>query len=103
MYKTVGKIEDSKDLVKKTVVKDDILTDLQILLAVKHNVLIRCVFECILTLFEWAAQQDPPVEINSYFCNSFTVSKLLLILESFSDEFRILASDTLTYLFRYNT
>jgi len=24
-------------------------------------------------------------------------------LESFSDDFRILASDTLTYLFRYNT
>jgi len=30
------------------------------------------------------------------------VSKLLIILETFSDEFRILASDTLTYLFRYN-
>lgn len=55
MYKTVGKIEDGKDLVKKTVIKEDILTDLQILLAVRHNVLIRCVFESILTLFEWAA------------------------------------------------
>ena len=76
---------------------------MQILLAVRHNVLIRCVFESILTLFEWAAQQDPQIDINCYFCNSFTVSKLLLILETFADEFRILASDTITYLFRYNS
>ena len=102
LYKTISKIEDDVDLVRKTVIREEILSDMQILLVVKHNVLLRCVFESILTIFEWAAASEPPVEINSYFCNSFTLSKLLIILESFSDDFRILACDTITYLFRNN-
>ena len=71
----------------------------------KHNVLLRCVFECLLTLLEWTEQarvQTPESKcsIQGHFCNSFVIDKLLEILEGFSDEFRMLAAETLTQLFK---
>jgi hypothetical protein len=70
------------------------MTDLQLLLAIKHNVLLRCVFESILTVFEIRNT----AKLDSYFCNKFTVDKLLVIIESFSDDFRLLAAEVLTFL-----
>ena len=53
LYKTVTKgVETHED-----VITEDVLGDLQLLLVVKHTVLLRCVFECILTLFEWTEQE----------------------------------------------
>jgi len=55
MYKTVNKIPaNQSDLVTEDVITESVLSDMQILLAIRHNVLLRCVFESILTLFEWA-------------------------------------------------
>ena len=45
------------NLVYEVVILEDVLNDLQLLLGVKHNVLLRCVFESILTLFEWIENQ----------------------------------------------
>lgn len=44
-------------MVYEVVLAEDTLNDLQLLLGVRHNVLLRCVFECILTLFEWVERQ----------------------------------------------
>ena len=38
--------------------------------------------------------------LSIYFANSFTVDILLQIIESFSDDFRKLAAETLTYMLR---
>ena len=38
--------------------------------------------------------------MDQYFCNRFTVDKLLVIIETFSDEFRVLAAEVLTYFFK---
>jgi hypothetical protein len=55
MYKTVNKIPaNQSELVTEDVITESVLSDMQILLAIRHNVLLRCVFESILTLFEWA-------------------------------------------------
>jgi len=84
---------------------DQTLTDLQLLLGVRHNVLLRCVFECILTFFEWIASKPNKLlaggrRLSFCFANSFTVDILLLIIESFSDDFRKLAAEALTYMIR---
>lgn len=100
LYKTVSRVSrDHESLITKYVITEEILSDMQILLAVRHNVLLRCVFESILTLFEWA---NLKAGIDAYFCNKFTIDKLLVILETFSDDFRLLAAETLTFLFRGN-
>jgi hypothetical protein len=52
LYKTVNRMPRSIDPVK-VVLSEDVCQDLQLLLGVKHNVLLRCVFECLLTLLEW--------------------------------------------------
>ena len=44
-------------MVYEVVLAEDVLNDLQLLLGVRHNVLLRCAFECILTLFEWVERQ----------------------------------------------
>jgi hypothetical protein len=75
-----------------------VLGDMQMLLVVKHSVLLRCVFESILTLFEWTAAND--LQIGAFFSNVHTIDKLLNIIEGFSDDFRPLAAETLTYIFR---
>ena len=82
-----------------------VLNDLQLLLGVRHNVLLRCSFECILTLFEWVARNQDHCDLKLQylgllFANSFTVDVLLQIIENFSDDFRKLASETLTYMLR---
>ena len=114
LYKTVNRLDqDRSDLVYQVILTEDVLNDLQLLLGVRHSVLLRCAFECILTLFEWvekqnaiiAANQEPkqPGKIENlsfYFANSFTVDMLLQIIEGFSDEFRKLAAETLTYMVR---
>ena len=92
---------------------EDVLNDLQLLLGIRHSVLLRCAFESILTLFEWvekqnainAANEEPKVpgkidNLSYYFSNSFTVDILLQIIEGFSDDFRKLAAETLTYMVR---
>ena len=56
--------------------------------------LLKCCFESILSLFEWRGGVEEGLD--SYFCNKFTVDKLLVILETFSDDFRLLAAETLT-------
>jgi len=38
--------------------------------------------------------------LSIYFANSFTVDILLQIIETFSDDFRKLAAETLTYMLR---
>ena len=54
LYKTVNRLDqDKRDLVYDVVLRDDVLNDLQLLLGVRHSVLLRCAFESILTLFEW--------------------------------------------------
>ena len=58
--------------------------------------LLKCCFESILTLFEWRGGGGVEEGLDSYFCNKFTVDKLLVILETFSDDFRLLAAETLT-------
>ena len=57
--------------------------------------LLRCVFETILTLFEWSSQP-----LDQFFCNRFTLDKLLIILETFSDEFRVLSAEVFSYFFK---
>lgn len=58
MYKTVNRLgQDRAEMVYEIVLAEDVLNDLQLLLGVRHNVLLRCCFECILTLFEWVEQQ----------------------------------------------
>ena len=100
LYKTVRTVgPEHRALIQQHVLTEDILSDLQILLAVRHNVLLKCIFESILTIFEFA-QSEPDSRIDSLFCNKFTVDKLLVILESFSDDFRVLAAETLTHLLR---
>lgn len=55
VYKTVNKIpKNQSELVTEDVITESTLSDMQILLGVRHNVLLRCVFESILTLFEWS-------------------------------------------------
>ena len=89
------------------------MNDIQLLLGIRHSVLLRCAFESILTLFEWvekqnainAANQEPkqPNQVENlsiFFANSFTVDMLLQIIEGFSDDFRKLAAETLTYMVR---
>ena len=82
------------------------LNDLQLLLGVRHNVLLRCSFECILTIFEWIGRnQEQLTELkfqnfSIFFANSYTVDTLLQIIENFSDDFRKLAAETLTYMLR---
>lgn len=44
-------------MVYEIVLAEDVLNDMQLLLGVRHNVLLRCSFECILTLFEWVERQ----------------------------------------------
>jgi hypothetical protein len=96
LYKTVSKTTaQHESLIQKFVITEEILSDLQILLSQRHSVLLRCVFETILTLFEWS--KSP---IDSYFCNNFTVDTLLVILETFSDDFKLLAAETLTFLLK---
>lgn len=105
-------------MVYDVVLAEDVLNDLQLLLGVRHNVLLRCAFECILTLFEWVERQiairqslaesgqevQQPGKIvenlSIYFANSFTVDMLLRIIETFSDDFRKLAAETLTHMLR---
>ena len=59
LYKTVNRLDQDKaDLVYDVVLKDDVLNDLQLLLGVRHSVLLRCAFESILTLFEWVEKQN---------------------------------------------
>lgn len=100
LYKTVRTVgPEHRALIQQHVLTEDILSDLQILLAVRHNVLLKCIFESILTIFEFA-QEGTEARIDSYFCNKFTVDKLLVILETFSDDFRVLAAETLTHLLR---
>ena len=102
LYKTVGKITvaEQQRIVTEHVITEEVLSDMQLLLSVKHNVLLRCVFESILTLFEWTGNLPEPLNIGGFFANSFTVDKLLQIIETFSDDFRSLSSEVLTYLFR---
>ena len=58
LYKTVNRMgQDSADMVYEIVLAEDVMNDLQLLLGVRHNVLLRCSFECILTLFEWVERQ----------------------------------------------
>ena len=40
------------------------------------------------------------MNIGAFFANSFTLDKLLIIIEQFSEEFKALAAEVLTYLFR---
>ena len=40
------------------------------------------------------------MQIGAFFSNIHTIDKLLTIIESFSDDFRALAAETLTYIFR---
>jgi len=55
MYKTVNKIPaNQSEMVTEDIITESVLSDMQILLAIRHNVLLRCVFESILTLFEWS-------------------------------------------------
>lgn len=56
LYKTVNRMGKNSDnyVITKNVFSEDVLTDLQLLLGIRHNVLLRCVFECLLTLLEWA-------------------------------------------------
>ena len=104
LYKTINRLPRSAESVKKAL-NEDLCQDLQLLLGVKHNVLLRCVFEALLTLLEWTVEaraDQPPAKcfIQGQFCNSFVIDKLLEILEGFSDEFRMLAAETLTQLFK---
>lgn len=65
-------------LIRQVVLNDEVLTDLQLLLGVRHNVLLRCVFESILTIFEWVARHNSvDVNLAGFFSNSFTVDMLL--------------------------
>ena len=58
LYKTVNRMgQDSADMVYEIVLAEDVMNDLQLLLGVRHNVLLRCSFESILTLFEWVERQ----------------------------------------------
>ena len=59
LYKTVNRINKAKgiQMVYEIVLEEEVLNDLQLLLGVRHNVLLRCAFECILTLFEWVERQ----------------------------------------------
>ena len=58
LYKTVNRLgQDRAEMVYEIVLAEDVLNDLQLLLGVRHNVLLRCCFECILTLFEWVERQ----------------------------------------------
>ena len=58
LYKTVNRMREEKvDSVYEIVLTEDVLNDLQLLLGVRHNVLLRCSFECILTLFEWVEKR----------------------------------------------
>lgn len=103
MYKIINKIPpEEKNTVIDVVINESVLSDMQILLAVRHNVLLRCVFESILTLFEWVQQIDPVINVSPYFCNSYTIDKLITCVEQFSEEFKTLATEVLTYLFRLN-
>ena len=55
----IGPNQESKQsLVFSHVLTEQVLNDLQLLLGVKHNVLLRCVFESILTLFEWVERMN---------------------------------------------
>jgi len=56
LYKTVNRMGKNADtyVTARVVFSEDVLTDLQLLLGIRHNVLLRCVFECLLTLLEWA-------------------------------------------------
>jgi len=105
--------QEQRDLVYEVILTEDVLNDLQLLLGIRHSVLLRCVFECILTLFEWVERQnaintanEEPLQpgkidnLSFYFANSFTVDMLLQIIEGFSDDFRKLAAETLTYMVR---
>jgi hypothetical protein len=54
LYKVVSRLgSEHAQLIQNVIVKEVFLNELQLLLGVKHNVLLRCVFECLLTLFEW--------------------------------------------------
>lgn len=107
LYKIVSKLSaEHGQLIRDVVVTEVVLNELQLLLGVKHNVLLRCSFECILTLFEWVARN---AELQSelqfqhlgmMFANSFTVDTLLEIITNSSDDFRKLAADTLTYMIK---
>ncbi len=58
LYKTVNRLsQDKVSMVYEIVLAEDVLNDMQLLLGVRHNVLLRCSFECILTLFEWVERQ----------------------------------------------
>ena len=104
--------EEKVDSVYEIVLTEDVLNDLQLLLGVRHNVLLRCSFECILTLFEWVekrieiqerlGESNPKAieNLSIYFANSFTIDMLLQIVETFSDDFRKLAAITLTLMLR---
>lgn len=55
LYKVINRLSvEHAQLIHDVVVKESVLNELQLLLGVKHSsVLLRCTFECILTLFEW--------------------------------------------------
>ena len=58
LYKTVNRMgQERAEMVYEIVLAEDVMNDLQLLLGVRHNVLLRCAFECILTLFEWVERQ----------------------------------------------
>lgn len=57
LYKVVSRLgAEHAQFIHDVVVKELVLNELQLLLGVKHMVLLRCSFECILTLFEWVTR-----------------------------------------------
>jgi hypothetical protein len=65
LYKLLNRLGvEHASLIRDVIVKEVVLNELQLLLGVKHNVLLRCSFECILTLFEWIAKyQDQQTDL----------------------------------------
>jgi hypothetical protein len=107
LYKIVNKLPaEHGQLINEVLVNEVVLNELQLLLSTKHSVLLRCSFECILTLFEWVSRnQNLQTELTFHhlavmFANSFTVDTLISILASSNVDFTKLAADTLTFMIK---
>ncbi|CDW74066.1 serine threonine-protein kinase nek10 [Stylonychia lemnae] len=73
--------------IRDKILSQTLFEDLQLLLAVSHSLLLRCVLESILTFLEK---------------NNYTVDILLRIIDEFPDEYKVLAAGALTHLCRDN-